>query len=81
MVQVANLRFRGQSGFVLLAIDTDKVAAPIVYENLEGGQQLFPHIYGQLNCDAVVKVLEFEPQTDGNFILPAGVSKAPRRKA
>ena len=59
---------------MLLVIDTDKLMEPIVYENLEGGQQLFPHIYGELNCDAVVEVLEFEPQADGCFILPVGVS-------
>ena len=70
VVQVANLRFRGESGFVLLLIDPDKVKAEIIYENLEGGQQLFPHIYGGLNCDAVVKVAEFEPGPDGYFTLP-----------
>jgi len=73
VVQVANLRFRGQSGFVLLVIDTDKVDAEIIYENLEGGQQLFPHIYGQLNCDAVIKVVEFEPDAQGDFALPESI--------
>jgi hypothetical protein len=45
-------RFRGQTGLALLSIDTDKVRAEIRYENLEGGQQLFPHIYGEINADA-----------------------------
>lgn len=70
VVQVANARFRSQTGLVLLSIDTDKVAAEIVYENLEGGQQLFPHIYGGLNTDAVVEVIEFEPGAEGYFSLP-----------
>ena len=70
VVQVANLRFRGQSGFVLLFIDPDKVEAEIIYENLEGGEQLFPHIYGELNVDAVVKVAQFEPDAEGYFSLP-----------
>ena len=70
VIQVANIRFRGQSGLVLLAIDADKVMPDIVYENLEGGQQLFPHIYGGLNVDAVVEVLEFAPGADGCFTLP-----------
>jgi uncharacterized protein (DUF952 family) len=69
VIQVANARFRGQTGLVLLSIDTDKVAAEIVYENLEGGQQLFPHIYGSLNIDAVVEVDRFEPGADGYFTL------------
>jgi uncharacterized protein (DUF952 family) len=72
VIQVANLRFRGQAGLVLLSIDSDKVKAEIIHENLEGGQQLFPHIYGELNMDAVVQVAEFEPGADGCFTLPNG---------
>jgi len=71
VIQVANIRFRGQTGLVLLSIDTDKVTAKILYENLEGGQQMFPHLYGELNLDAVVQVVEFEPGADGYFSLPA----------
>lgn len=70
VIQVANSRFRGHSGLVLLSIEADKVAPEIIYENLEGGQQLFPHIYGGLNSDAVVDVLEFAPDADGYFTLP-----------
>lgn len=70
VIQVANIRFRGQTGLVLLSIDTNKVNAEIVYENLEGGPQLFPHIYGELNIDAVVQVAEFEPGANGHFALP-----------
>jgi uncharacterized protein (DUF952 family) len=70
VIQVANIRFRGQTELVLLSIDTDRVTAEILYENLEGGKQLFPHIYGELNIDAVVQVAEFEPGADGYFTLP-----------
>ena len=73
VIQVANIRFRGQTGLVLLSISTDRVASPIRYENLEGGEQLFPHIYGELNTDAVVDVSEFSPGADGNFALPSSV--------
>jgi uncharacterized protein (DUF952 family) len=74
VVKVADLRFRGQPGLVLLCIDTDKVRAEIRYENLEGGRELFPHIYGEINTDAVVQVVEFEPGADGYFALPAIVA-------
>jgi uncharacterized protein (DUF952 family) len=70
VVQVADARFRGQSGLVLLCIDPEKVNAEIRYENLEGGAQLFPHIYGEINNDAVSHVAEFEPAADGYFTLP-----------
>jgi uncharacterized protein (DUF952 family) len=70
VIGVANFRFRGQTGLVLLRIDTDRVKAEIRYENLEGGQQMFPHIYGELNIDAVARVAEFEPDSEGYFALP-----------
>jgi uncharacterized protein (DUF952 family) len=70
VVKVADARFRGQSGLVLLCIDTDKVAAEIRYENLEGARELFPHIYGEINTDAVVQIAEFEPGVNGYFTLP-----------
>ena len=73
---MANLRFRSQSGLVLLSIDTNRVIAPIVYENLEGGEQKFPHIYGELNLDAVVAVTQFEPGSDGFFVLPSGAGQS-----
>lgn len=70
VIRVANLRFRGQLGLVLLEIDTDKVGYEIRYENLEGGLQLFPHIYGELSPEAVVRVREFTPGVNGFFEMP-----------
>jgi uncharacterized protein (DUF952 family) len=75
VVRVADERFRGQRGLVLLCIDEERVAAEIVYENLEGGRELFPHIYGALNVRAVVDVLEFEPGADGRFAFPQGFTR------
>ena len=71
VVKVADIRFRGQKGLVLLCIDTDRVTAEIRHENLEGGRELFPHIYGEINTDAVVQVAEFEAGVNGHFTLPA----------
>jgi uncharacterized protein (DUF952 family) len=70
VARVAGARFRGRRGLVLLAIDAGKVGPEIVFENLEGGRELFPHIYGELNAGAVVGVLEFEPDEDGYFSPP-----------
>ncbi len=75
VVQVANTRFRSQTGLVLLGIDTDRVSAEIRHENLEGGQQMFPHIYGELNLDAVERVVEFVPTADGTFALPSHLDR------
>ncbi len=69
-IRVANSLFPGRRDLVLLCIDTERVQPEIRYENLEGGQHLFPHIYGPLNPDAVVQALDFSPQQDGTFVLP-----------
>ena len=67
---VANDRFGGQDGLVLLCIDPDRVVAEIRHENLDGGAHLFPHIYGPLNLDAVTDILDFVPNEAGEFVLP-----------
>jgi len=50
--------FNGLSHLLLLTIDPLLVNAEIRYEDLMGEGKLFPHIYGDLNLDAVVKIEE-----------------------
>ncbi len=69
VVSVANRFYLGQHGLVLLEIDSRRVQPDIRRENLEGGAELFPHIYGPLNLEAVEKVVAFEPGDDGQFSL------------
>ena len=38
VIWVANMRFRHRQDLVLLQIDVSRLSAPVVYENLEGGQ-------------------------------------------
>ncbi len=70
VIRTANTLFRGQTGLVLLEIDPDQVGPEIRYENCEGGQELFPHIYGALSPGSVVRVLALEPGEDGSFATP-----------
>lgn len=74
-LKVANRIFRGKKGLVLLCIDPAKVRPEIRYEVAQDGEE-YPHIYGPLNVDAVVKVLKFEPGEDGMFVLPKEVADA-----
>ena len=71
VVQVANRFYRGRTDVVLLCIDAGMVRAEIRYEGGEDGER-FPHIYGALNLDAVSRVLEFRPMSDGTFEMPPG---------
>jgi uncharacterized protein (DUF952 family) len=68
VLKSANKFFVGQTGLLLLSIDSDKVQAEVKYEYAAG--ENYPHIYGPLNVDAVLKVVEFEPGADGKFELP-----------
>lgn len=70
VVPVANFIAKDWDDVVLLWIDEDKVTSPIVYENLEGGDKLFPHIYGPLNLDAVIKVSDFVRNEHEEYVLP-----------
>jgi uncharacterized protein (DUF952 family) len=46
--------FAGREDLVLLEIDSEKLTARLVFENLEGGEEKFPHIYGPINKDAII---------------------------
>ncbi len=70
VIKVANFRFRNQKDLVLLCIDSENVEAEIRYEGIE---DLFPHVYGALNVDAVLKVVKFVCGEDGFFELPLEV--------
>ena len=69
VLKSANKFFVGQTGLLLLSIDSEKVQAEVKYEFAAG--ENYPHIYGPLNVDAVLKVVDFEPGVDGKFELPA----------
>ena len=47
--------YKGQKDLMLLHIDEIQLTAPLRYEMAPSVNQKFPHIYGPLNLDAVVK--------------------------
>ncbi|HTL87815.1 MAG TPA: DUF952 domain-containing protein [Leptolyngbya sp.] len=69
LVRTANKFYRGQSSLVVLVIDPDRVEPEVKYEAVEG-VGIFPHIYGELNVDAIVQMIDFPPSADGSFALP-----------
>jgi uncharacterized protein (DUF952 family) len=69
VVGSANRFFTGKQDLIVLSIDADLVKAKIVYEGADPNN-LFPHIYGELNTDAVTKITNLSTDTNGLFILP-----------
>lgn len=66
----ANLFFKGQTDLQLLKIEVEKLQEKLVYENTTGGTELFPHLYGMLNLDAVINVYNLDTNAAGDFVLP-----------
>lgn len=44
---------------VLLLLDVDKLTAALIRENTVGGSELFPHVYGPINGEAVIDTVPF----------------------
>ena len=79
-VDTANQFYFNQHGLLLLCINMNKIEPEVRYEgpacyNDQRIESLFPHIYGPLNVSAVVRVVEFVPNADGKFVLPAEISQ------
>ena len=70
VARVGNAGFRGRTGLVVLHIDEQRVNADVRYENLEGGEETFPHLYGPLPVDAVIAVSPFIAGPNGDFTFP-----------
>ena len=68
VLQTANRYYRSQPGLVLLVIDTRHVGAEIRYEAPPGSEERFPHIYGALALEAVVRVIPSIPARMGPFL-------------
>lgn len=51
--------------FCCLSLDRTRIAARVIYEDPE---QVYPHIYGPLNVDAIVEVREVLRADDGTFV-------------
>ncbi len=77
---VANAFYVGQKDLVILVVDVSRLKAELKYEApvhpsastfAPSADDQFPHLYGPLNADAVVKVVDFPPNVDGTFSLPA----------
>ena len=74
VMDTANRFYPSDPDLLVLVIDPNRLAAELRWENLEGGQTLFPHIYGALNREAVLKIVRLVPGPDGCFEqLPAGL--------
>ena len=85
VVETANRYFHGQDGLVLLCIEVSRLRPTLRYEAADmpghtivtGHTTLFPHLYGALDPEAVVRVLPLPARADGSFALPPELAVTP----
>lgn len=71
----ANRLYRGRADLVLLHIDPAALDSPVRWEPgvvTDPESMLFPHLYGPLPANAVIKVTPYPPGPDGTFAPVAG---------
>jgi uncharacterized protein (DUF952 family) len=65
VIDVANKFYQGISDMILLWIEPGRVLSEIRWEAADA--EVFPHIYGALNLDAVLAVRDIAPDKDGIY--------------
>ena len=78
VLPVVEKYYQGQRDLLLLMIEPALLASDLKWEPPSGGApppgvpdgDLFPHIYGPINLNAVVKAVDLESNPDGHYSLP-----------
>ena len=78
VVPVAEKFYQGKGSLLLLVIEPERLTSDLKWEPPAGGApppgvpegDLFPHIYGPINLDAVVRVFDLQSQPDGKYNFP-----------
>ena len=65
----AKKHFFGQTGLFLIAVDADRLDKALRWERSRN-DELFPHLYGELDLGAVTQVLDLRMRSDGYHDIP-----------
>ena len=75
MLRVAARLFAGRTDLLALDVDTERLSsdAPVIREPARSGE-IYPHVYGPINPDAVIRVRTLAPDAErpGAFELICG---------
>jgi uncharacterized protein (DUF952 family) len=79
VVPVAQKFYSGQGDLLLLVIEPSLLSADLKWEPPSGGApppgvpegDLFPHVYGPINLDAIVRVFDLQASPDGKHSFPS----------
>ncbi len=65
----ARKHFFGQTGLFLIAVDVDALGEALRWEPSRN-DELFPHLYGELDLGAVTAILDLRAHSDGYHDVP-----------
>jgi len=69
VAETARRHFFGQAGLFLIAVDADALGGRLRWERSRN-EELFPHLYGELDLGAVVSVRIMPTRSDGSHDIP-----------
>jgi uncharacterized protein (DUF952 family) len=78
VIPVTEKYYKGQEGLLVLVIEPERLTSDLKWEPPAEGApppgvpegDLFPHIYGPINLEAIVRVLDLQSQPDGKYNFP-----------
>jgi uncharacterized protein (DUF952 family) len=69
VAETARKHFFGQTGLFLIAVDADELGEALRW-GASRNDELFPHLYGELDLGAVTAVLNLRARADGSHDVP-----------
>jgi len=69
LAETARKHFLGQTALFLIEVDADALGDALRWEPSRG-DELFPHLYGELDLGAVTNVLDMHTRADGSHDIP-----------
>jgi uncharacterized protein (DUF952 family) len=69
VAETAARHFAGQTGLLLIAVDADALGAALRWERSRN-DELFPHLYGELDLGAVTAIHDMPARSDGTHDIP-----------
>ena len=69
VAETARKHFFGQTGLFLIEVDADALGDALRWEPSRN-DELFPHLYGELDLGAVTGVLDMRARSDGYHDIP-----------
>ncbi|WP_027549724.1 DUF952 domain-containing protein [Bradyrhizobium sp. Cp5.3] len=67
--ETARKHFFGQRALFLVEVDADALGAALRWERSRN-DELFPHLYGELDLGAVISVINLAMRSDGGHDIP-----------